>query len=68
MNLPFEIKKEQGLTKKILKRLNILSYFKIDDKNPSDYLIDVLDDEKGFLHITIYQLVILILLFILNTR
>ncbi len=66
INLPFEIKKEQGSCKKFMKRLNILSYVKIEDKNPSDYLVHYLDDENGFLPSMIYEIVILMLLFIMN--
>jgi hypothetical protein len=49
INLPFEIKKEQSSIDKFMKRLNILSHLNIEDETPSDYLIDMLDDKKGFL-------------------
>jgi hypothetical protein len=34
---------------------------------PSDYLIDILEDENGFLPNMIHQLIILMLLLIVNT-
>jgi hypothetical protein len=66
INLPFEIRKQQDSTNKFIKRVNIMSYIKIRERDLNQSIISFMNDETSFLGNSIYQIIILAAILILN--
>jgi hypothetical protein len=57
--LPFEIKKQQSSTNKFIRKTNILTYMRIEDKDLKNYIGSSLDDEYSFTASAIYTMLVL---------
>jgi hypothetical protein len=46
VKIPFEIKQEQRACKQFMRKLNVLSYVRLEDKNTREYIAHNLNDEN----------------------
>ncbi len=66
INIPYEIKAQQSSTSKFMKKMNILLYIHIQNKEPSDYIKYTLNDDNSFLAQIIYNIILLLFILIFN--
>jgi hypothetical protein len=66
IDLPFEIRKQQSSTDKYIKKINLLSYIKIHDRDLKDNLVSFSNDDNSFLGNSVYYLVMTGTILIIN--
>jgi hypothetical protein len=66
INLPIDIRKQQSSTTKHIKKINILSYITVQDKDLNQALKSSLDDHNSFISETIYHSIVIGFIVIVN--